>query len=278
MNIYHPVACIRHLLISHSAAGHGVHSPFIYDFLTTVIRNKSDDRIVSHVESLRSEMLADSRNISITDLGAGSLRMKEKERRVRDIARAAALPAKEAGLLTRMVQGSMYRLQGDQLRTQSSGHSEDGIILELGTSLGISTLAMALAAPGHRVVTVEGCPALAQIAAANLARHGAGNATVMNMEFSEALDKVKADGEEVTFAFIDGNHRGEALAYYARRITEMGEEMIIIADDIRLTRDMYSGWKSIVRERLAPASMETLRFGILFRIKGITPGNYRIRC
>ncbi|MCI0522375.1 MAG: class I SAM-dependent methyltransferase [Bacteroidales bacterium] len=241
-------------------------------------RNKSDDRIVSHVESLRSEMYADSRSISITDLGAGSLRMKEKERKVRDIAIAASLPLKQARLLARLVQGLGYRVQGDQLRAQSSGHRVGGIILELGTSLGISTLALALAAPERRVVTVEGCPALAQIATANLTRHGAPNATVLNMEFSEALEKIRSDGEKVSFAFIDGNHKGNALADYARKIAEMGEEMIIIADDIRLTHDMYSGWKTIVREQLAPAAMETLRFGILFFIKGITPGLYRIRC
>jgi predicted O-methyltransferase YrrM len=128
------------------------------------------------------------------------------------------------------------------------------------------------------VVTVEGCPALAEIAAANMARHGAVNVTVLNIEFSEALEKIIAEGEKVSFAFIDGNHRGGALAEYAGRIAETGEEMIIVADDIRLTKDMYTGWKSIVREGLAVASIETTRFGILFRINGITPGSYRIRC
>jgi predicted O-methyltransferase YrrM len=278
MNLYHPFATVRHLLIAQSTAGHGVHSPFIYDFLTTVIRNKTDDHIVRHVERLRSEMLADDRIISITDLGAGSLRMKGAERKVRDIARAAALPLKQAALLARMVQGSWDRVQGDRLRAQGSGHMANGIILELGTSLGISTLALALAAPEQRVVTVEGCPELAEIAASNMARHGAGNVTVLNMEFSEALGKIRDEGTKVSFAFIDGNHRGGALAEYAGRIAETGEEMIIVADDIRLTRDMYSGWKSIVREGLADVSMETLRFGILFRINGITPGSYRIRC
>ena len=271
MNLYHPAATVRHLLIPQSTAGHGVHSPFIYDFLTTVIRNKTDDHIVRDVERLRSEMLADDRSISVTDLGAGSLRMKGAERKVKDIARAAALPVKQAALLARMVQGSWLRAQG-------SGRRADNIILELGTSLGISTLALALAAPEQRVVTVEGCPALAEIAAANMARHGADNVTVVNMEFSEALEKIIAERAKVSFAFIDGNHRGEALAQYAGRIAETGEEMIIVADDIRLTKDMYSGWKSIVREGLAAVSMETLRFGILFRINGITPGNYRIRC
>ena len=91
---------------------------------------------------------------------------------------------------------------------------DQGIILELGTSLGITTLALALAAPGRRVVTVEGCPALADIARSNLSSHSANNAEVLNMEFGEALVKLRAAGTKVSLAFIDGNHRGEALKEY----------------------------------------------------------------
>ena len=99
MNLYHPVATVRHLLISQSTAGHGVHSPFIYDFLTTVIRNKTDDHIVRHVERLRSEMLADDRIISITDLGAGSLRMKGAERKSEGYSQGGST-ARETGCFT----------------------------------------------------------------------------------------------------------------------------------------------------------------------------------
>jgi predicted O-methyltransferase YrrM len=210
-------------------------------------------------------MLSDMRRIRVTDMGAGSLKKLGEERRVSDIAVNTALPKKEARLLSRIISGSAFRVP------------PDGIILELGTSLGISTLAMSLAAPEHKVVTVEGCPALAEIAASNLERHGAGNVTVLNMEFSTALEKLRAEGQKVAFSFIDGNHRGTALTEYAGLIAEMGEEMIIIADDIHLTRDMYRGWQRLVVSGIAPATMETFRFGILFLISGLTPGNYRIR-
>lgn len=266
MNIYPAAAYIRHLLSARSTAGHGVHSPFIYDFLTTAVRNKSDGHIVSHVEGLRREMLSDIRRIRVTDMGLGSLTKKGEERRVSDIAGSTALPGREAGLLSRIVSGSAFRVP------------REGIILELGTSLGISTLAMSLAAPKHKVVTVEGCPVLAEIAASNLERHGAENVTVLNMEFSAALRQLRDEGQKVVFSFIDGNHRGTALTEYAGLIAEMGEEMIVIADDIHLTRDMYRGWKKLVGSGIAPVTMETLRFGILFLIGGLTPGNYRIRC
>ena len=161
---------------------------------------------------------------------------------------------------------------------QDKGYSEeDGIILELGTSLGISTLAMSLAAPETMVVSVEGCPQLADVAKENLKRHGAGNALVLNMEFDDALEKLREEKTKVTFAFIDGNHRGEALKHYIRTIKDMGEEMIIVADDIHLNRDMSRAWRCLTQSGTAPATLETFHFGMIFFRNKMTPGRYRIR-
>jgi predicted O-methyltransferase YrrM len=267
MNLYPAAVYLRHLLTARSTAGHGVHSPYIYDFLTSVVRNKTERDIAGRVESLRREMLTDMRLISVMDLGSGSVTKAGGERRVAEIARTAAVPAKEAGLLARIV-GNME---------QRAWSKEKGIILELGTSLGISTLAMALGAPERKVMTVEGCPVLAEIARENLKRHGASNAMVMNMEFSAALESLRKEGLNVFFAFIDGNHRGTALTDYVGKIAEMGDEMIIVADDIHLTKEMSLAWKSIAASGIAPVTMEMLRFGIFFRRYSVTPGRYHIR-
>jgi len=381
MNLYTASAYIRHLFNSRSTAGHGVHSPYMFDFITKVMRGRCEQRVMAEVESLRKEMLADRRTVTVTDLGAGSSKFRGAERRISDIAAAAAMPKKEIGLLAKIARGAevgareMHRRvrsydqndrdgdhgdpgdeksgrnmepgvlsknpeaacqdqgchsgeheggstdqrawnekaggsssepgtpdyqhgdqdaehagskttlspltgkahreqgtavvakqdntrYGDQSTGQvtpgleqlpgGSGHRREagnregrssaegteygsqsltgagasteqsaghrthntGIILELGTSLGISTLALALAAPDKRVVTVEGCPVMAEIASANLIRHGAQNAEVINMEFSQALEKLRAEGTTVSMALIDGNHTGDALKKY----------------------------------------------------------------
>jgi predicted O-methyltransferase YrrM len=273
MNLYTAAAYLRHFLTSRSTAGHGVHSPYVYDFLTKVVRNETDAKIVSQVESLRREMLSDRRSIMVTDLGAGSVTRAGGERHVAEIAGTAALPAKETGLLARMVAASA----GSASRNAGSASLGTGIILELGTSLGISTLALALAAPERRVITVEGCPVLAGIARQNLQSYGASNAEVLNMEFSAAIDYIRQEGLNISFALIDGNHRGAALTEYVTKIAAMGEKMIIVADDIRLTKDMFLAWRSLEVSGIATVTMETLRLGIIFIMHGITPGRYRIR-
>ena len=270
MNFYPATAFLRHLLTARSTAGHGVHSPFVFDFLTQVVRGKGDVLIMGEVESLRREMLSDRRTIRVTDLGSGSTVNNGEERRVSRIASVAALPQRQAALLSRIAAS----LRGVTPRgDKGPGPGDPGIILELGSSLGISTLALALAAPDRRVVTIEGCPELAEMARRNLLRHGATNAEVLNMEFSDALDRLTGEGTEISLAFIDGNHSGEALKQYVQVIRSMGEEMIIVADDIHLNRDMYSAWCSLA----APATLETYRFGILFCLRSLTPGRYRVR-
>ncbi len=364
MNRYRTSAFIRHLVTARSTAGHGVHSPYMFDFITKVIGGSCDSGLLTKVENLRKEMLADRRTVRVTDLGAGPARFSGNLRRISDIAAAASLSGKEVGLLARMAVWTEHRArsrehgawsmghgarsvehkawgqelptadcrqptgawEGRTLENDTVGHfreepvcrgdeawgmeqgawgpvleteasrlptedcrleTEDcrlkpaapasGIILELGTSLGISTLAMALATPGMRVVTVEGCPALAEIARANLRKHEAYNAEVLNMEFSDALKKMRTEGTTVSLAFIDGNHRGEALKKYAREIMMMGEEMIIVADDIYMNRDMFTAWQSLAAKETAPAALGTFRLGMLFRIRNLTPGYYRVR-
>ncbi|MEZ4998696.1 MAG: hypothetical protein R2758_14940 [Bacteroidales bacterium] len=69
-------AYMMHLLRSGSTAGHGVHSPFMFRFITEVLGGSTDKAITREVENLRREMLADTRVIRVRDLGAGSAVMK----------------------------------------------------------------------------------------------------------------------------------------------------------------------------------------------------------
>jgi precorrin-6B methylase 2 len=280
MNLYPAASYLRHLVTARSTAGYGVHSPFMFEFLKNVVRGESDHGIITSIEELRREMLEDRRIISITDMGTGPSGKKTTERRISEISATAALPLREAGLLSRTVRDLRIGEQGAELRAQGSGQGgigESGIILELGTSLGISTLALALAAPEKKIVSVEGSPVLAVMAQENLIRYGAGNAQVLNMEFDNAITKLIEKKTKVSFAFIDGNHRGDALKHYVNSIMEMGEEMIIVADDIHLNRDMYGAWCCLVASGTASVTFETYRLGMIFLLNKITPGNYRIR-
>jgi precorrin-6B methylase 2 len=337
----------------------------MFSFITGVIGGRTSKHITDEVRSLRRKMLSDRRVVRVTDLGTGSSVLHGTDRSIRQIASVAALPQRETALLARIassLDNIIGRVPEDQEVPERLPHNPEKsspgeklqpgyqpVILELGTSLGISTLALALGAPHRRVITVEGCPGIAAIARENLRRHGADNVEVLNMEFSQALGYLSERGVKVGMAFIDGNHRGAALTEYTQRILEMGEGMIIVADDIHMNRDMIQAWKSLCPLQLksraamspskppsatgivvppsglptamqpstaaamppsglptatgvvmppsgppsatattttrpapppavspATASLETFRLGLLFRIRHLTPGRYRI--
>ena len=127
-----------------------IHSPFVYQLLTTVINDKKPLPEFWEIEDFRSLLLKNKNVINVEDFGAGSIKSKTKIRTIAEITRNAAKPAKYAQLLYRLVK---------YLHPQN--------LLELGTSLGISTAYMAKASPDTKVYTIEGSEAIAKLAIDN---------------------------------------------------------------------------------------------------------------
>src|SRR5579875_2855182 len=82
--------------------GHGMHSPFVFDFILNVLNNKKNYLPPLEIEQLRRKLLLDKRVIEIEDFGAGSRVNSSKERTVSQIARAALKSKKLAQILFRL--------------------------------------------------------------------------------------------------------------------------------------------------------------------------------
>jgi len=66
---------------------HSLHSPFVYEFYTKVIKDKLYFAEFNEIENLRNQLLSDNRIINITDFGAGAKTNKNIRRTVEDISR-----------------------------------------------------------------------------------------------------------------------------------------------------------------------------------------------
>ncbi|MBD0285668.1 MAG: SAM-dependent methyltransferase, partial [Flavisolibacter sp.] len=124
--------------------GHGIHSPFVFDFVWHVLNNKKQYLPPSSIEQVRKELLHDKQIIDIEDLGAGSRIETRKQRAIQQVAVTAVKPKKYSQLFYRLVR-----------------HYKPQTIIELGTSLGITTAYIAMANPAAQVFTIEGSTALA---------------------------------------------------------------------------------------------------------------------
>ena len=121
---------IAYYLRAANSRGHGVHSPFVFDFIKHVLRDSARYDDYERIEGYRSRLLADRSVLQVEDFGAGSVHKQGAGRQVCKIASTALKSHKYASLLYRMVR-----------------YYKPSRILELGTSLGITTAYLASAAP-----------------------------------------------------------------------------------------------------------------------------------
>ncbi len=111
------------------------------------------------------------------------------------------------------------------------------MIIELGTSLGISTMYMAASCPDATVYTIEGCHATAAIAKQNFTEAGLNNINIILKVRLMKFCQVLKTGIKPGMVFIDGNHRKEPVIKYFNMMAEIsGEDTVIIIDDINYSR------------------------------------------
>ncbi len=260
--IYYRISTyIRYIIEALPCSGHGVHSPFVFDLVSRIFRNKIDPGVVCSIEKIRKDLRSDKTAIKIRDLGAGSGIMGTDTRKISDITRYSAVPEKYGHLL--------YRLS-EEFGAPS--------VVEFGTSLGISTMYLASAATGVPVFTMEGCPETAAVAERNFEKLGLKNITVLKGSFDDSIPELKAKAGNPGLVFIDGDHRKDAVLRYFSRVVDMaGPDTVVVLDDINYSEEMGEAWEEIRRHPEVTLSVDIYRMGLVFFRKGIASMSYRIR-
>ncbi|NMC39329.1 MAG: hypothetical protein GYA41_13500 [Bacteroidales bacterium] len=251
----------RYLLRSGYRKGHGIHAPFLFDVISRIFENKIDPEIVFKAEAVRKKMENDTRLINFSDYGSGSKKMKSDLRKVSDIARNSSVPEKYCFLLSRL-----------------SSEFGKPLMVEFGTSLGISTMYLALSCPNASVYTMEGCLEASGIACNNFSEAGISNIKQLNGRFDDVLPEIIRLNVSPGLVFIDGNHRKIPTINYFNQVAGIaGNDTVLILDDINHNSEMTEAWDIITNDSRVSASIDIFRMGIVFFRKGITPGRYMVR-
>jgi len=228
--------------------GHGTHSPFVFDFITSVLNDRGAYPAWVAIEKLRHRLGKDNRLLEIEDMGAGSAWNKTGTRSIADIARRTAKPPRLGQLLFRVAR-----------------HYRPGTIVELGTSLGLSTAYLAAGAPDAKVWTIEGSPAIAKTAADNLCGLGLDNVEVSTGNFDDLLDPGLDRIGPIDLAFVDGNHRREpTLRYFDMLMRHCGQPAALIFDDIHWSLEMEQAWESIRSDPRVYLTIDLFFIGFVF--------------
>ncbi len=231
-----------------SGVGHGIHSPFVFDFIRNVLNDKRDFYAFPPIERLRQQLKNDQSVIQVDDLGAGSSVSKSNQRTVSQIARYALKSKTLAQFLFRLV--NYYQPEN---------------IIELGTSLGITTAYLGAGNPNASVYTIEGAPAIASIAKKNLQQLNLHNVKLLKGSFDALLPIVLSEMKRVDFAFVDGNHRLEPTLHYFEQLTRHSTETtILVFDDIHWSAEMELAWNRIQDHPLVMCTIDLFFLGLVF--------------
>lgn len=233
--------------------GHGIHSPFVYDLVRNVLQDRTVFPPYAAIEDLRGRLLRDRTQLEVEDMGAGSVSGHSRIRTVGEIARHAAKPPRLGKLLFRLAR--YYR---------------PSTVLELGTSLGLSTAYLAAGAKSARadgrVWTIEGAAAIADCAADNLTRLGLADIELLNGNFDEALAPLMQRIGRLDMAFVDGNHRCEpTLRYFDILLQHANQAAVLIFDDIHWSAGMEQAWEQIKADPRVLMTIDLFHFGLVIR-------------
>ena len=248
MNLFQIKSFIKYQLKARYRKGYGLHSPFVFNLVREVIYGKDHFYAFDEINQSRAKLVASSQVIDVVDYGAGSKGLNAKQRKVADLARHSSIRTKYGELLFRIV---------NEFNPQ--------LILELGTSIGISTAYLSSSDKQRKVTTIEGCPETSKVASVLLRELSCNSVKQITGHFKDVLPEHLAQHNKLDFVFFDGHHKKEAtLDYFYTCLAKAHNETIFVFDDIHWSKGMEEAWHKICSHPQVTVSLDLFQLGIVF--------------
>ena len=250
--------------ISHkikAVSKHKVHSPFVFDLIVDVFENDNSYYAFPAVELIRKKLLLTKRTLTVEDMGAGSRVFKTNQRKIKDIVKHSAQEPKYAQLLFKLV-----------------NYYQSNTILELGTSLGLTTAYLAKARKKAKVYTLEGSPEICKAAKNTFKSLLVKNVQLAQGNFNETLPEALSQIAVLDFAFFDGNHEKKpTLDYFNQCLEKANESSVFVFDDIHWSDEMTEAWEEVKSHPKVTLTVDIFQFGIVFFRTGIEKQHFVLR-
>lgn len=237
---------------------HGIHSPFVFNLTNDVIREKVKFYAYDEIEAIRAKLLLTEKKVNVIDLGQGP-----KDSYVRSISSICKKSSQKKGFAQ-----LIYRLARER-KAES--------ILELGTSLGLTTSYLAKACPSAMIISIEGSSELSKIAEINLKKLNIHNVKLEIGAFDDLLSKSLSTLKKVDIVYFDGNHDYEAtMRYFKECLPFTDEKSLFIFDDIYWSSGMKKAWKEIISHEQIGCSIDLFKLGLVYFDPTLTKQNYTV--
>lgn len=247
---------LKHL--TRSSGAHGIHSPFVFELYQNVIKNPEKLTLgrIDHLIELRKRQHT---RISYIHPEFSD---RTVETTVRHIARNSSHPKRFKDLLYRLARYSNVK------------HG-----LEIGTSLGFSTMYLSSATSGSEWITMEGADMIAQMAEQTFKDAEIDNVRLVRGNFDDTLPQVLSEiGAPLDMVFFDGNHQfTPTLSYFEQCLQHKHKHSVFVFDDINWSPGMQDAWKKIKSHPDVVTTIDLYFVGLVFFDKSRSRENFQLR-
>jgi predicted O-methyltransferase YrrM len=213
-----------------------------------LIKNKHPYNDFEHLNCVRKELMLNETVLSINDFGAGSKTLSTNQRKIKQITKKGIAQKKQAEFL--------YKLTNKFKPTS---------IIELGTSIGLTTMYLSLPLKKSTVYTIEGCSEIVAFANHLFEKNALTNIKSYQGHFNELFPKILSEIDVLDLLYVDGNHSYEATkGYFELALTKKNAQSIFVFDDINWSTGMQKAWKEICSHHEVTLSLDFFHFGIVF--------------
>ena len=238
---------LHYYITANNRHGHGTHSPFIYNFIRAVLMDKKKYPTYTPIEKIRHQLHTQNKTIAIKDFVASSKFHPYKQQKIKSVFTSMARPAKFDQLLFRM------------LRYYKSKY-----VLELGTSLGITTAYLASANTENFITTFEDNSNMAKIAKQHFNQLSLTNITQIVGHFDNTLLHTLNKISQLDFVYINSNNCKEAILFYWNMLyNKAHNETLFIFDKIHGGAEMEEVWKKIQQLDMVTCTIDLFFIGIV---------------
>lgn len=177
------------------------------------------------------------------DFGSG----KSANRLLADLESKVAIREKYGKVLYRMV-----------------SYFQPATIIELGTSIGISSAYLSLGGSG-KVFSLEGSAELVNQARSYHASLGLQNIEIIQGDIQQTLEATLEKINQLDLIFIDSNHNyASTIKYFELCLDHIHNDTVLIFDDIYWSREMTKAWTEIKQHNKVKLTIDLYQLGICF--------------
>lgn len=247
-NMVHPFYRIKKRIVyrfkTRNRKGHGIHSPYLYRFITSVLQGKNPYYCFKQIEILQKKIISENS----TFLNSFGKHQQKKEAYVGQI-------------LFRIVQDASFNT-----------------LLELGTFIGMETQYMAMAKPDARCISVTRSPELAALAQKGFQEQALNHIELHLIKPEQDAASILSELDQLDFVLF--NHISDAQEVqdlFKKCLPLNNNGSIFVFMGIHKNSKMDAAWKRISSHSKVQVSIDTYDLGILLFNPELSKKKYVLR-